>query len=353
MKAALTALASGPTPFHTREWLDAWALRFSTAATTAIEVESASHFTLSARFENGWKRYRGLLPVREVRQPGGRLTTYKGPVASGDMALAANTLVAWLVDDAPGWDIVVLDALQSQSGWAGALERALQARALAYRVGAVVKTPYIALPATYEALHRTLKKSLRRNIARREEQARERGLTIERFSGHQVTPEHVEAAAAIERRSWKRGAGVGIYGDDAQLGLHLDLVRARSLPFQLDYVFLRDGEKRVAFQYGFLFNRIYYAYNTSFVDTYRDSSPGLLLLNYLVKELIDSGMHTLDLLVGDDGYKLDWTSLSHELSTITIYAATPLGMACRSLDRLADRIKARRNTVNPVQCEVP
>jgi CelD/BcsL family acetyltransferase involved in cellulose biosynthesis len=335
-------------PFLTAEWIESWQRRFPAPHAVILERSVAGRFDLAADFIVSTERHRGL-PVRVMRLTGGQDTPYKAPLVAGDADAATAAFVEWLKHDAPRADMVVLDGLEAEAGWAARIAAECRRQRLAVRPGVPIPTPYIALPQTYAELQARLKKSLRRNIQRRRNQAADRGVTLERVTGTAVGREHVFAAASIEGRSWKGSRGAGVFHDEAHVEFHLDLAARTDLPFDLDYVFLIHEGVAVAFQYGFIHRGTYFAYNTSYDEAFHDMSPGLVVMDALLQELIASGIRRCDLLVGDGAYKRDWTADAAAVESIAIYGRTLRGSVARAIDHAVLRIKRARAMITDVK----
>ncbi|MBP1633052.1 MAG: family N-acetyltransferase, partial [Acidobacteria bacterium] len=59
----------------------------------------------------------------------------------------------------------------------------------------------------------------------------------------------------------------------------------------------------VAAAFGFRDGRPYYLYNSAYDPAGSASSPGVILVDLLVRRCLDEGLARLDLLKGDEAYK--------------------------------------------------
>ena len=114
--------------------------------------------------------------------------------------------------------------------------------------------------------------------------------------------------------------------------------------FDLDLAFLTVDGQPIAFQYGFVQGNRYYAYNTSFDESYGAYSPGVLLMDHLIRALIQDGTETLDLLVGEAPYKADLTDTFTTNLRLTVFNKTPYGQTLRRLHAVKDRVWPRLKT---------
>jgi CelD/BcsL family acetyltransferase involved in cellulose biosynthesis len=293
------------------------------------------------------RRHAGV-PLRVLELAGGDDSTYKGLLAEGDHDAFADAVLQGLHEQGGAWDLLVFDSLPGDDGWSRRMAGAAARRSLRFELHPPTPAPFLSLPADYESLVRGLKKSLRRNLSRRQKQMEAEGLSIERWRGAAVQPEHVRQAREIEQRSWKGSRGLGIFPDEPHLAFHLALLSDRDRPFEVDYAFLHDGDRPIAFQYGLLQGSKYLAYNTSYDHSHHGVSPGLLLIHALLRDLVGSGVETFDFLVGEDTYKLDWTSQVAFNEGVTVFRSSPTGRALFLGRLLQTKLRALSGRSDPI-----
>lgn len=329
----ILSLSSYTNPFLSFAWVESWLRSFSNEYERPVVL-----------YLHDSSRYRGFLPlilhktrsagvpIRSLELAGSHEAVYKGPIAVGDQEAFARQAIRFLLTEVEGWDTLVLDSVADPE-WLSCFTHASEAESIRFRRHPLRTAPCMALPGDYETLRQRAKKSLRHNLKRRQNNAARRGVVIERISGDAVRPDHIYEAREVERRSWKKKVGVGIFLDDAHLNLHLGLLKSEK-PFALDLLFLRIDGAAVAFQYGFTQRNSYYAYNTSYDEEFQSLSPGLLMTNSLLTELIPAGVGVFDFLVGDDSYKKDWTSDVRDIEGITAYRSSLIGRIACDMQRV-------------------
>ena len=62
-----------------------------------------------------------------------------------------------------------------------------------------------------------------------------------------------------------------------------------------------------AYLYGYLYKQVYYAYNTAFLEDYRDYFPGKLIMNETLKYVQENGGTAFEFLRGGTYFKKRWT----------------------------------------------
>jgi CelD/BcsL family acetyltransferase involved in cellulose biosynthesis len=265
------------------------------------------------------------IPIKVPQLIGGVHSGYKGFLLQCEPARFTPRLFAALSSSELSWDVLVLDAIRADSPWPDLVRSECANHDLDCTIEVQTSVPYLELPASYEQLRGGLKKSLRRNLTRRMHQLERTQWAYTRHSGTALTEEHLREAARIERLSWKGQRGLGVFTQDRDFRFHADLLATPGKEFALDLAFLSINGAAAAFQYGFVEGSTYFAYNTSFDPKYREFSPGLLLMNALIEDLISNRMARCDLLQGGDAYKLDWTSQTRTNLRIVVFNRTVAG----------------------------
>ena len=325
----------------TRSWLRSFAASYDRFLVLRVEEPGQFRGIVPLIVRRTWS---GGIPVRSLEFPGGDDSVFKGPVAEGDAGKLVDRVMRGLMSDVRGWDTLAFDSLPDDSPWVTQLGHAFHQRSLHSDRHPTHPSPYLRLPGNYDDLRKSLKKSLRQNLSRKLNMAEREGVVFERLTGAAIRAEHFHEAQDVERRSWKGQRGIGIFVDEPHMSLHAGLLDDNS-PFDLDLLFLRIGGQAIAFQYGFLLGNRYYAYNTSYDEAFQRLSPGMLAINSLLLELIPTGIEVFDFLVGEDGYKRDWTSDSRGLEGFTVFQNSLAGQLAFGVERLRPPARRIRNLV--------
>ena len=326
-------------PFLSHAWNVAWSANLATAQDrlATIVLRDGSTVLGIAPFIRHRERTAGI-PVKMLQLIGGVHSAYKDFLGQSEPARFASDLFAVLSSSALRWDVLLLDSIRVDSPWPDLARSECASRHLEYSIEVQTPLPYLELPASYEQLRAGLKKSLRRNLNRRLQQLGRTTWAYTRHSGTAVTEKHLGEAQRIERLSWKGQRGLGVFADDRDFRFHTDLLATPEKEFALDLAFLSIDGSPAVFQYGFVQGSTYFAYNTSYDPQYRDFSPGMLIMNALIEDLISKRMTRCDLLQGGDTYKRDWTDRAHTTVRILVFNHTMGG-------RWASLAAAARSTV--------
>lgn len=92
---------------------------------------------------------------------------------------------------------------------------------------------------------------------------------------------------------------------------YLDLMRESLFTYfdegEMRLLELRANSKLIAYRIGFVRDKTFYDWNTSYDIEYEDYSPGALSIAYLVRELIESGIGSIDFMSGYYDYKISYS----------------------------------------------
>jgi CelD/BcsL family acetyltransferase involved in cellulose biosynthesis len=290
----LVARDSGSSFFHLPRYLKLYWEEFGQDARLLLAFAEGHGETVgAAAFERDGVTLRFL--------GGTEITDYMGPVAApGAEDLVAKELLSAVVrrDD---WEHADLRGLPEDSPWLPRLSEAAAAAGLGVAIDDDGVAPLLALPASFEeylaALPGKLRHEIRRKARRLDDTAGPRRLAF-------ATPDSVMDDIDLFAR-WHRESG-GPKGVFMVPGMEIFFRR-------LGEVFLPDGMFRLSFvetghgklagAIGFRYRGTEYLYNSAFDRAWRGLAPGMVLVADLVRDAIEDGATTLDMLKGDLGYK--------------------------------------------------
>ena len=216
------------------------------------------------------------------------VTDYHAPLGSGAAELIADSLLAhgpgtaFRFDSLPEEAAEVVAAGVRLTGTAGQMEQ--------HEVAAVVE-----LPETFEEYLAGLDKKQRHEIRRKRRrfEAALGAATLERRAGDDA----VKAFVDMHRR----GTGEkGAFMDEQMASFFADLHRRAGAV--IDVLTGEDGSAH-AMSFGFEDDDSYYLYNSAFEPDDRPHSPGIVLLELLIRAAISHRLSRMDLLKGDEPYK--------------------------------------------------
>jgi CelD/BcsL family acetyltransferase involved in cellulose biosynthesis len=232
---------------------------------------------------------------------GTEVTDYMGPVArpGSEDGFAKELFDA--LDTVDGWTDADLRGVPLDSPWVERLRGAAEGAGLSVEIGEDSVAPFLSLPATFEDYLAGLPGKMRHEIKRKARKLREEtgGYEVVRASAETLT-EDLDRFVELHRSS------EGPKGKFMEPGMEIFFRRLGKefLPhgvFRLTFIQI-DGDK-IAGAIGFSFGGTLSLYNSAYDRRWSRLAPGMVLVGDLIKEAIDEGCRTFDMLKGDLGYK--------------------------------------------------
>lgn len=197
-----------------------------------------------------------------------------------------------------------------------------------YPAGALegFQTPYILLPKTFDEVKSRLRQSFHSRNRRKRNKLQQKGkVTLEKVTGGPSLLEKVEEGYAVENRNWKGAGGTSILQKQADHNFFNELAQAASREGYLALHFLRVGGVGAAFAYSLIYKKKYLFLKIGYDAAYKESSPGHLLTEDLVKEAIAQGLEEFDFLGVDMPWKSEWADRKRVHSWLVIFPDNMLG----------------------------
>jgi CelD/BcsL family acetyltransferase involved in cellulose biosynthesis len=300
---------SAGSPFLTAEWLAAWWSAFGGGRLTCLLLRDD----------------RGSL----------RAGACCRRLAGGRLAAAAN-------DHTGDWDVVAADDQARRALWravaglgAGAVDLAAirsrasldqagqELRAAGYGTVEVtgVRSPYLELPGTWDALLASVSRNLRSQLGNRrralEREGRLRFRTT--IGGEEELARDLAVFPRVESSGWKAASGTAILSDPRTERLYTDFARAAAAAGWLRLHVLELDGVPVAADLNCAFAGGTFLVKTGFDERYARFSPGLVLRGEALRAAIQEGSRFYDFLGGPDGYKLRWTTHLRPRTAVKAY----------------------------------
>jgi CelD/BcsL family acetyltransferase involved in cellulose biosynthesis len=281
------------TIFHTPSYLKPYWEEFGTSGLQlAFVLEGGEAISVTAfEFSQGSVTFLG----------GSEITDYMGPVGVPELRdRAAKELMAALAarDD---WDTADLRGLLETSGWHRALHRGARDAALWVESRDDGVAPLLGLPGSFDAYLAGLPAKLRHETRRKR-----RRLHKAFPSAHLVDATPETMGADFGRFVELHRSSSGSKGKFMYPGMELFFRRLGEelLPLGvLRLIFLEAEGEKIAGAVGFRDRQRLRLYNSAYDHARAALSPGIVLLNMLIEDLIAEGGEALDLLKGDEEYK--------------------------------------------------
>ena len=211
--------------------------------------------------------------------------------------------------------------------------------------------PYLPLKDNWDDFMLGLKKSTKKNIRRRLKGLEKMGeVQFESFGSKEELNDHLNDILFVEKQSWKGQERVGVFSSELQLDFHKELAECAASNGWLYFSMLKLNDKFIAYQHGFIYENVFYAYNSAFDPAFYTHSPGSLTINYLCQELVNGNISEFDFLNGDQAYKFDWTHLVRRYDRILLFKKDNYGQFLYLLENsikpfvktVLEKIKSRK-----------
>lgn len=314
-------------PFQRRAWALAWLATFG---------EDCDPWILAAG-----DPVISLLPLVLTRRRGLRVIQFLGHGVSdylGAVPLDAPTEVyrafgVALSRELPHYDLIDLQSLYASEDRRRALAEGVGRRSIE-RVYEVC--PLISTEGCWPGYLASRRKRFRANLRRAHRRLCRR---------HEVAVRREPASApllsemtSVERESWKWTNGSSFLRDDRARAFLAAVLLGDAVPHEVWTIRL-SGEL-AGFAVVFTANGIRHYYLPSFRERYSDA--GTLLLAHIVRESFDGNWREVDLLRGDEAYKLAWAHETRPVYELVFAGRSLRGHAALAATRLRWRLAISR-----------
>ncbi len=184
------------------------------------------------------------------------------------------------------------------------------------------RSPYLALPGTFDDFQRGLSTKRRTAIRSRVKKLKERGeprLRVITQPGD--VGEAMDIVRGIELASWKQPAGTSITANPYQAVFYDALARGLAEQGWLRLYVLYLGDQPIAHDIGYQYRGRFVSGKTSFVEELRHLQPGFVLRWLILGDLYQHGVREHDFIGDPDPYKLHWTDVMRRHRNIRLFRA--------------------------------
>ncbi|HEV8199020.1 MAG TPA: GNAT family N-acetyltransferase [Candidatus Polarisedimenticolia bacterium] len=311
-------------PFYRHEYLRSWMDHFVPDATLKILTGRDHAGTLVAALPLVADRgFLYGLPVRRLVSP---TSVHSGrfDLIAADRRSAARSFLRTLADD-DTWDMIrITDVPAGGNAWdlyAAALEAGFPAGAWESQ-----RSPFLALPASYDKLEARLSSKFKANLRRRRRRLEERGdVRVECVTGGGGLERRLEDHFALERSGWKGRKGTAAAQSSRTRGFYTGLAHGAARGDYLSLSSLHVAGRAIASQYGLARRGVYSLLMTCYDETWSEYSPGNLLMETVMQRCVAGGLSEFDFLGCDLGWKLDWSPTARAHHWFFIFRDNRLG----------------------------
>lgn len=335
--------------FLTWEWLYIWTKHFlgDRRLRIILLLDDQERLVGIAPLYLRTTRAHGLIPLRELRFLGSDSQTiyssYLDVIANEKKRAVLQSLYWYLFHEARGdWDVLTLSEIPAESStidlWSELFEEA-------GKFGEIVSAtccPMIRLPGDVETYRAGLGRSRRYTLQRKMKCLQEAGrVEYSRATNPAEIKTALDWLVTLHHHRWSNGSGGGLLETERVRHFHGEIAQVLSERGQISIDLLKLDDRLLAAVYGFIHQKVYYSYLPGFdpADTFSPASPGMLLLYHSITQAICDGQHTVDLLMGAQPYKLEWSNDLRRSVTLRYYNRHPRALALKLLDTTKHAVK--------------
>jgi CelD/BcsL family acetyltransferase involved in cellulose biosynthesis len=252
-----------------------------------------------------------------------------------------------LFNEARGdWDVFTLSEIPAESRTIDLWNELFDEEGKVGEVVSVTGCPVIRLPGDVDTYRAGLGRNRRYTLQRKMKCLQEAG-QIEYSCA--TSPSEVDTTLdwliTLHHHRWSAGSsGDGLAIERARR-FHREIAQALGDLGRASIDLLKLDDRLLAAIYGFIYQGVYYSYLPGFdpAAKFSQASPGLLLLYHRITQAICHGEHAVDLLMGTQPYKLEWSNDIRRSVTLRYYNrhACALGLKLLESAKYAVKILTR------------
>lgn len=192
--------------------------------------------------------------------------------------------------------------------------------------------PYIPLEGTtWESYLGSLGSEHRYNFNRKSKRIhRDFTVTFDQVRSGSECGECIDQLIAQHNSRWNGRGGSDAFHLPELIAFHQEFSQLALRRGWLRLYVLRLNGAPAAFLYGFLYQRKFYFYQSSFDAAYEKYSVGLIAMGLAIRSAIEEGADEYDLLHGDERYKSHWCLDRRDLGRLELYPPGLTGHVLRS-----------------------
>jgi CelD/BcsL family acetyltransferase involved in cellulose biosynthesis len=335
-----------PSIFLTWEWLRSWWEAFGASATPLV-IAGRSGGRLAALAPLMLQRGRlGLRRVRFLADGTGDSDNLDVIALLGAEAEIVEHALAYLDAHRKYWDILELNTIPAESPTVAAVQAAAGRRGWRLYHTAVPHLS-ISLPKTWEEFLPRLSRKMREAVpARRRMLEKRYRPAVKCCTRAEELPQFLAELFRLHGLRWQVRRQTGAFTRSRQ-----EFYRRMASRFLangwLDLRVLELDGVPAAAQFGFRYGGVYSYLQSGFDPAYARCSPGWVLGEIILRDMIDAGMRDYDFLGGEDPYKVRWGAERRSYLYFTMVRPGSRGILMQASQRAAERVIAVVRSLTP------
>lgn len=250
--------------------------------------------------------------LRKLTFVGDGLTDYHDLlVANAAREEIVRVLIECIVKNQDRWDAVHLRNVRGDSPNLPIVRQILRETSLALHDRVNIQSPYLAIECDWAKYYGSLSKHMRTHMERKLRRLADMG-KVEFVRFHDVDGDDVsnvlDTIKSLHIQCRQVQGGASIFSDAKRTRLVSLVLERFSARRALDLALLKLDGRVIAYYLGFVHDGVVHYWNTGFDPALAAVSPGTAILYYGIQDSFEQGYRGFDFMVGEEPYKLQWTS---------------------------------------------
>lgn len=349
-KASTAELSLTPT------WLMAWWHQFGPADGRSLRLvtfREAGKLVALAPFSRRVATHLHVLPVRRLELlatgdegPDEICSDYVGVLcADGYHAEVASTLARLIVAErALGrWDELRMPNMSGEDPMVEPLRSALVEAGAHATVTEVGRSPYVALPRSWDEYLRSLHGQDRYLVTRAERELQKWAgrdpIRLERASTPEELAEGKRILQTLHQERWQERGAEGVFASARFTRFHDEVMNELLVgkDARLDLMWLTVKGEPIAAVYNFVFRgKVYFYQSGRKLDVPKGVKPGISIHAYAMRRAIEENLREYDFLNGLSQYKRKLATGTHTLVSLRAFAPSLRARAVEAASKLGE-----------------
>ncbi|MBN2312743.1 MAG: GNAT family N-acetyltransferase [Sedimentisphaerales bacterium] len=308
---ALLSQAADANAQLTHEWLSScWEIFSDRKKLSLITVNDGSKIVGIAPLTIATVIDKAGMTLKKLTFVGDGLTDYHDLLTADEKREEIlRILIEFIVEGKKDWDVIHFRNVRGDSPNLPILRNILTETSFRFMERINIRSPYISIDRDWTDYYSTLGKNIRSDVRRRSNVLAKLG-KAEFVRLHKVNDvtDTLHMIKSIHVKYRKAKGDVSWYTNEKRFRFASLIVKRFGDRKWLDIVFLKLNDQIIAYYLGFVYGNIVYFWNTGFDPDFSKVGPGKLLLHFWIKDSFAKGYSQFDFMVGEESYKLQWTS---------------------------------------------